>query len=712
MRVDHGNDLDRVDIRALFRNIWQRRRLILIAVTIGAVLAGLGVSRMTPLYMSGAKVMLDSRKIYYLTDKAIISDLDVTEQVVNSEVAVLRSNILIESVIAEIGAGRLVELDPKNRSVSLPDRVKQLVGLEVKTPAGKSTVQTAYTQKVERLVFAIRKSMSVRRESKSLVIGISVETADPVLSKILAEAISQKYISLQLDEREAAAQRATMSIEDQVAVMKNQVALAEIAVQEYRTNSLIVEGSSAETSAQQVLDLNTSLTLARATYASAKARYEHLENIIVTKGVKAAESLVTTPLLDSLKVRRVELLQNDAVWAENYDENHRIRKRLAKEIAQLDADIADEISAQIEVIRGEADTARNIEISLSASLNELEQRVAYLSNKELAMKELESKATALRETYEVLLTRLAESRAQETFQRADAKLIERATIPGAPSFPRPKLIVALGSMGGLVVGLGMVFFLVLSGVTFRSESELENETGLPVYSSIPAGNWSSPRDAYRNLQISLNSVFAERVRHLRTALQVSDGQSILVTSSVAGEGKTTTTISLAKMFAQAGKSVIIIDCDLRRASMNQIFNWQMDFDMIDFINNECSLGDAIFTDQSLDFDLLGPIAPDPSVVDELSDGWLQSMVSTLTKYYDIVLLDAPPVLSVSEPILFSKVVDKAIYLVRWDSTPRSAVLKGLHSLSEFGTKPTGLVFTMVDPEADQMEYADEYAYAV
>ena len=703
---------DRVEIRAVFRNIWRRRRLIVLSIVVGALLAGFGASRITPLYMSSAKVMLDGRKVYYLTDKAVISDLDITEQVVNSEVSVLRSNILLESVIEKVGVDRLASLDPATQSPSISNRIKNLVGLGFAPSTDPTLANAAHVQMVERLVYSIRQSLTVRREGKSLVIGVFVETDNPALSQLLAEAISEKYIELQVSERQTAAEQATASIEKQVIEMRRGVELAETSVQDNRTKNLTTEGTSAQTTQQQLLDLNSRLTLARADFATAKARYEHLENILATQGVQAAEAIVTTALVEDLKARRLALQHDDAVWAEYYDGTNRARARLAKEIGRLDEDIAKEIARYLDVTRGEADTAKNIEKSLAASLNDLEQRVAYLKNRELATKELQSKAAALRDTYNVLLVRLAESRAQETFQRADAKLVELATIPGAPSFPRPKLLVALGAMSGLVAGLGAVFFLELSGATIRSEAQLEAETGLPVFASVPTGNWASPGEAYRNLQLSASSIFAERMRQLRTALPAKDGQSLLVTSSVPGEGKTTTTIALAKMFAQAHKSVIVIDCDLRRASMNAIFNWDADFDLVDYINGQCPLGDAIYSDDKLDFDLLGPIAPDPSVVDEFSDSWLRGMVNTLTKYYDVVLLDAPPVLSVSEPILISKAVDKTIYLVRWDSTPGKAVLKGLGSLSEFGVRPSGLVFTMVDPDAEQWDYTDGYAYAV
>lgn len=710
-----SEDADRVDLRDLVRKIWQRRRVILLSILVCSLLAGIAVSQVTPLYTSFSKVMLDPRKGRVTTTEAVVSDLDISEQVVNSEAAVLGSNVLIEKVIKQIGFERLAVLIEKTNRPSLFGRLKSFVGLGSKG-ANPASTEDALRQKTERFVYELRRALTINRESKSYVITIVVKTVDPELSMLIASTLADQYIASQLSGRREAAANASNWIEERVSVLRGEVEQAERAVEKYRATSLILEGSSLETASAQLFEMNTRLSMSHADRATASALYEQLLSVIKTDGPSAAAALVTSPILEALNEQKIALMHKDAVWAERYDLSHPTRKTLANEINQVDADIATEIAKLVDVKRNAVETARILETTMADSLKAMENRVIQISGNALGLRELERKVTASRQAYEALLARLTETQSQEQLQRADAKLVEHATIAGAPTSPRPKLVVVMGALAGAAIGLGLAFFFELSSVTFRSEAEIERETGLPVLAMIPQGDWKTPRIAFGALERTPNGVYAERIRHLRTALLTpkskGKGRSILLTSSVPMEGKTTTTLALARMASLAGKSVIVVDCDLRRSSLHQTFGWQMDRDLTDFIADRCSLGEAIYTDPRLGFDVLAATAPVPMAADELSEGWLQPMIDTLRRHYDVVLLDAPPLLAVSDALILSRVVDTTIYLVRWGQTPRSAVMKGLASFPDAQHAPVGVVVTMVDPKDSAMSYAEEYGYHV
>lgn len=708
-------DSDRIDLGELFAKIWRRKSLIGVCVLIGALTFGFAVSQVTPKYTAMAKVMLDPRKSTIITDQAVTSDLDVTEQVVNTEVSVLRSNVLLEAVVARVGFDTLTPLDQVKPSLiaTLKGAVASAVGL---SPATISPQQQDIlrAQKTERLVWAIRRAQDVYREGESFVIAIKVETVDPVLSMEIAKAISETYISLQLTGRQDAAQAATDWISDRVGELRSEVERAEDAVESYRAKSLILDGSSLETSQQQLVELTNRLALVRTDRVTAEAEYRQILGVMERGGTEALFTVVTSPLLEALSEQRVALLRQDAVWAERYDKSHPSRKRLATEIAGIEEELTREVTKIVETRRNDVEAARIREGAMEASLNEMESRVIEISANASGLRDLERKLSASRQAYEDLLARHTETRSQEQLQKADSKIVERATIPGAPSAPRPKLMIAIGGMTGFAAGLAFVFFLELSTAAFRSEAELERETGLPVLASVPLGNWKTPRAALRELELAPQGIFAERIRHLRTSLFMRTdkgrSKSILITSSVPTEGKTTTTLALAKMAALGGKKVIVVDCDFRRPSMQRLFKWDMDYELADFIANECSLGQAIHSDKRLGFDVLTSSEAQPLAVDDLSESWLKPMLETLKKFYDVVLVDAPPVLAVSDALILSAAVDTRVYMVRWDSTPRNAVQKGLSQFAEVDLDLAGVVMTMVDPKAAPPSYTEEYAY--
>ncbi|WP_212524272.1 polysaccharide biosynthesis tyrosine autokinase [Actibacterium sp. MT2.3-13A] len=705
-----------MDVRELFRMVARRKWLIAGITVLCAVLAGIAVSQITPRYTSVSKVMLDARRSQVITDAEVVSDLDLSEQVVNGEAAVLRSNVLIEKVIREIGMDRLAMMDPANRPLSLADRAKAaVIGLIGPEPVPPPSPEVAEAARMERLVRAIRDGQTVRREGESFVISILIETEDPVLSTLLANTIADQYIAAQLTGRRETAQRASTSLEDRVAELRAQVEEAEAAVEQYRAEILILEGGSLGAAAGQLEELNNQLIVARSDRIAVEARYTQIARVIEQQGMGAVANIVTSPMIEVLHEELLAATRKDAVWAERYDASHPERVRLAAEIAGIEADLTREVAKMVEIQKSELEVAMSREEAMQKSLSEVEERLLAISRATIGLRQLERESSAKRQTYEGLLERLNETRTQEQLQEPDAVLIERATVPGAPSAPRPKLMVALGGMTGAALAVGLVFFLELTGVAFRSVRELEAETGLPVLDAIPDGRWKTPRAAFEALRAEPYGIYGERIRHLRTALLMRDGRdvsrSIMLASSVPGEGKTTTALALAHMSALAGKSVIVVDCDLRRSSLQAAFKWRMAHDFVDFIENRCDIDEAIHSDPDLGFDVLAASGSHPGTADQLSANWLKPLINELKRVYDVVIVDAPALLAVSDALVLAQAVDSRVYLVRWNDTPRHAVQKGLAAFAEMGVVLDGTVMTMVDSSKSPDTYASDYSYA-
>ncbi len=703
----HPEDADSVDLRGLVRTIW-RYRWILAACAIGmAVITWLAVGMITPTYSALAKVMLDPRKAQIITNDEVVQDLDLSEQVVNGEAAVLRSNVLIEQVITSMGIDRFAEMAPE-AFASVNDAAAS---------GNADSIARAEANRMQELVWRIRKDLSVYREGESYVIGVRVENGDPVMAADIANGVVNTYIGGQITGRRDTARRATNWLEARVAELRGEVETAETAVATYRAKSLVADGSTLDTATQQLANLAGQLIEARADRATSQARYEQLRSVQETGGDVAVAKIVTSPLIEQLTTERIELVRQDDNWAERYDEDHVERVRLKAKMARLDGDVESEVQRIIDVSRNELEIAQIRETTLQEGISTLEERIQSISQNSLGVRQLEREAAAARGNYESLLSRLTETRTQEQLQEPDAKLIEKATIPGAPSAPRPKLMGALGGMLGGALGLGVIFFFEMTAQTFRSTRELESETGLAMLAAIPNHGQSKKglMAATRWLAENPYSLYGERIRHLRTSLLMRDGKdqsrAIMLLSNAPGEGKTTTTLALAQMSAMAGKSVIVVDCDLRRSTMQKSFGWDIDLDLADFIRGNCALSDAVYSDPDFGFDFLAATGSHPDVADRLSVPILAPMIEDLKRVYDVVLVDAPALLAVSDALVLAQVVDTRVLLVRWNSTPRRAVSSGLAALDEMRLDVTGTAMTMVDPSKSSDDPNIEgYAY--
>ncbi|WP_158243148.1 GumC family protein [Acidimangrovimonas sediminis] len=714
---------DRVDVRELLRMLWRRRRVAIAGLLIGAVLAFGATRLMTPTYTGLAKVMLETRQAQ-VTGQAQSSqpqqDLQLNDQVVLSEVAVLQSNVLVQNAIRAIGMDRLSSMDPANHAPSPISRaisaVKGLLGKGGSDkPIPGAPVLTPEQMKMQRLVWAIDKQLSVSREGQSYVLDIAISNPDPVLAQLLANTLADQYIKLQVAGRTASAQNATRFLSDRVKELQNQVAQAEAKVEKFRAENLLVDGGTLDAARQQLGQLNNQLVTARADQIAAQARYDRIQQVVKSQGLQAVTSIVTSTTLDSLTSKLMDLQRQDAIWAQHYGPEHPERVRLAAEIKGVQHDLNEEVQKLIAQRKNDADIASIRETSLEKSIKTMEARVVSLSKSTIGLRALERQASAAQSAYQQLLSRLTDTQTQEQMQRPDARIIQQAEFTTSPSSPRTKLLVIMGGFLGLLFGTGLIFFLELTGSAFRSLPDLEQETGLPVMAAIPEGGWKSPLGAWRELAQNPYGLYAERIRHLRTALLTQGGRdgsrSVMLASSTPGEGKTTTVLALARMASLAGKKVIVVDCDLRRSMLYKLFGWQDERDFASFIANDCGLGEAIHHDEDLGFDVLAAARGRPDVADELAAEWLEPMFETLKRKYDLVLVDAPAMLAVSDALVIGQAVDASLYLVRWNATARQAVAKGLGDCEEAGLHMAGTVFTRVDPRMSPDVYAHGYEYS-
>lgn len=678
-------DADAIELRALGGVFRKRWKLLFGAATISAIIAFLLVSLMPPTYKAQAKLILDPRKAQIITDGEVVADLDPSLQIMNGEIAILQSNLLLGDVVRTLGPGRLMEIDPN---------------------AGKIDVPTA--TRIEGLIAVIRKDLKVFGEGDSYVIVVEYSAEDRLLAMDMTNAVVNRYLALQVDGRQETIGQATIWLEDRLRSLEMEVAAKEERIATMRTESLLENGGALENAAQQVTTLNNQLVIASAERLTAEAQVQLLDRLLEENNVEEALAVVSSAAIDSLRNQAFELRQQDAFWAETVGPEHPRRAPILADLQRIDREIAVEVFNVRELRRSEAEVARFRELSLQESIVQMEERVLQISRGEIGLRQLEREAAASRQTYEALLARLTETRTQQRLQEADAKLIEEATLPGAPSAPKPKMMALLAGSVAFALAAISVFLGEMTATTFRTTREVQKETGLPVITALPLGKWNSLKGAIKYLRKNPYSVYAESLRQLRTNILMRDetqiSESLMILSSAPCEGKTMTTVALAEMATKIGRSVIVVDCDLRRSTMNRAFGWRMDYDIADFIEGTCSLDEAIHSPTELPFDVLCGAGPRPDVAEELSTLWLKPMVEELKSIYDFVIIDGPALLAVADAIIIARAADTRLYLIEHDKTERSAVRDGLSMLYEMSMGIDGVILNKA-PESQQGYYA-------
>ena len=357
------------------------------------------------------------------------------------------------------------------------------------------------------------------------------------------------------------------------------------------------------------------------------------------------------------------------------------------------------------------------ETMLAKALERQKGATNELGQKMVQYNILKREAETNQELYNGLLRRIKEAGVTAGLRSSNIHIVDPALIPSQPTRPRKKLNIMLAAVVGLLGGVSLAFLREHMDNTIKSPSEVERLTGLPLLAVVPkytklkeTGNKKPlPMLAQGEDEVDLHAAYvvtherpsshvAEAFRALRTSLLLSQVDSppqvILVTSALSGEGKTTATLNLGVTLAQLGDRTLVLDGDLRKPALAQGLRGSQDQDagLTSYLTGRCSLRQAAFSHpfiSNLDVMPTGPIPPNPAEI--LSSQRLREAIGSLRKDYKFIVVDSSPVLSVTDAVILSVLVDRVLLVVRSDETEKAPLLRARDLLASVRCPLLGII---------------------
>ena len=717
-----------LDLRHLLGAL--RRHKVLIAGTMFVMtsLAVLFVNQITPLYKAEAQLVIEASRQNVVDIEAVVQGLNPDWMTNETEAAVIGSRELAIKAVERLNLANSPlfnsDLGPppkKGLVASLVGSVKALLPEWVfdparlfgggraeeaeEAPAVELSPEESRALALHQATDAYLGGLSVVPEESSRVITVQYNSPDPQMAALAANTTAEIYILDQLSTRGEATLQATEWLSERVNEMRDRVVDSETRLEEFRRESGIVEVGGATIYQRQRAALNEELILARTQRAEARARYGQINDLLEAgEGIDTVAAVLGSPLIQNLRGQEATVVRKIAVLRVQYREGHPQMQLTLTELADLREKIAIEVGRIVDNLGNELEIAQVREVNLEREVRRLDNLLGEQNQAEVTLRGLESEVRANKQLYETLLTRFKETSVQhdEMLQQADARIISRATVPGGPYYPRKRLMIMAALVVSLVIGVALALISELLDFGFRNLSQIETYTGLPTMGVVPmiSGLKAQGKLPHEIAVERPNSAYGEAIRTLRTGLLLSRAdqppRSVIVTSSVPGEGKTATALALACTAAKSSQKVIIIDCDLRHSMLHVCFDCPNGVGLSDYLAGQAALEDVIEIDprSGVHFITAGSRAPNPP--DLLGSREAIELLQRLTQLYDMVVLDTPPLLAVSDALVLVRHVDKTLFLVRWEKTRRDVVLMGLKQVIEAGADLAGIVLSLVD----------------
>lgn len=728
-----GSGLELSEIASAIR----RHKLIVAAtVVLGLMLGATVVGSIQPRYQASALLILDTRRLNPIDSDWVVSGPRVTETpaAATSEVEVLRSEALARRVLEQLHLDTLDEFQARPGVVArlcmaaadtlygLADRFdggngvasqvsvaarmlgvasRRLGDLFAGPPAALLSPERSREAVLAAAVEIYQDRLSIYKAENSYAVRISFAGLDPILTADIVNAHAQAYLDQQLEAKRSTTVVVQTWIDERLTELRRALERSEDAVQKFREKHDLLGGTDGNTVvAQRLSDFNAALIAARNDLGTKQAALREIDALDRSPAsVAAAGEVLASPLIQKLGEQEAEVIRRRAQLAQQLLPKHPLYQDAERELR----DIRGKIAAEAEKIRRSRESAVR---AAEEQVANLEVMVERLSEEQRSLdiaagqlRGLQAEVGTNQRLLEMFLLRSKEILAQADLQFADARVASPATPPQRPFYPSRTIFLGLGGLLSTGLGVGLALLRDRSDRTVHTARQLEMAVGVPSMSLIPEipRAWRERRRPENEVVDYPMSVYSEAIFGLRNLIFLRGSEKrqpllILVTSALAGEGKSSLSLSLARSLALAGTRTLLVDCDLRRPSVDAVIGpaKSREPSLQAVLNGSADLTQSARRDPSTPLHYLTSDEPTHSRHAIWHPHGVQKLIGEARMHYDYVVLDLPPLTLFNDAVLFAPLADMTLFVARWGRTHREIVRSALDRLRAAGVDPAGL----------------------
>ena len=709
-------------LREYLRVLIKRKWVVLgtLAAIFGASL--IATLRITPIYDAVGSIAINKPDpmLQNLRDSGN-SGMDYYDPTdLDTEVRILHSDLLALQVIKQLNLDQMPEFGghgaPTSSSLALTTDALQ-----------------PDSAKANALLGAFKGSLHVVLEPNTRIIDIHYRSPNKELAARVVNTLANTYIEQNFKTRFESTMQASDWLSRQLVDLQMKVETSQEKLVKYQKEHQILGIDDKQNITTAKLDeLNKELTTAESARMEKESVFrladggdtESAAAVASSSSVKGSGS--SSGLLDKLESTKADLKIQIAQVSTQFGPAYPKLAELNNQLHEIEAQIQGEMKRVGGRLRGDYLAALHRESMLRAALEEQKQQENKLNESAIEYSLLKRDFETNRTLYEGLLQKLKEAGVTAGLRSNNIRPVDIARTPGSPAEPNVPRNLGFALALGLTSGIGLAFLLEGVDNTVRTPEQAQSISGLPSLGMIPLGSRTTGEANPTGLSVAASkeavelitlsrpqSQMSESYRALRTSLLLTSvgapPKTILITSALPQEGKTTTSINTATVLAQKGTRVLLIDADLRRPSIHKTLGMGPRAGLSNVLTGGTTLQDATVRSTLLpNLFILPAGTPPPNPAELLASSQMMDLLAELREQYDHIVVDTPPTLSVTDAVVLSTRADAVVLVIRSGQTTKPALRRSRDILAQVNARVAGVLLNAVDLDSPDYYYYYEY----
>ena len=708
---ERDDDDDILDLREYWRVIVKRKWTVLGFFIIVVIAVATATMLMTPIYRATSVLQIEreAAKVVEFKDAAqteVAGDRDFYQ----TQYELLKSRTLAERVVQKMRP--VLE-----RVYGTTDSVVETLAANEKNSKqqdvdnAQAALRKQESDMTRKLVGAVMANLNVEPVRNSRLVKVNFDSPDPKLAADITNAVADNFIAVNLERRFDANSYAKTFLEQRLRQVKAKLEETERAQVEFARDKEIfsVDKDGGTTSAQKLTEFNNALSKAQQERIKAESAYKQIQ---ASKSGQLPQGL-ETGLIAQLKQNLAKLEADYQNNLKQFKPGYPKMLEMAAQIEEVKGQVAREQESTRQSITATYEAAKVQENLLSEMLTSSKTEMLDLQSRSIQYNILKREADTNRQLYDGLLQRLKEVSVAGGVGTNNISVVDKAQVPTEMFKPVLKLNLAIAVILGLVGGVGLALFFEYLDDTFKQAADVERALGIPVMGLIPESKELGTNvNVVQLLTEDTRSSLAEAYRSVRTALQFSTAHGapklMGVTSTNMGEGKSTSSLSIAIQFAQSGQRVLLIDADLRNPSLHRVLGADNSHGLTNYLTGNMQPAEVTLntTVSNLFAITTGPLPPNPAEL--LAGKNMQALLELAADKFDHIIIDSPPILGLADALVIANLVEGMLLVVEAGKTRRSAAQDSLKRLVAVRARPLGCLLTKMTSHTHGYGY--EYYY--